>query len=294
MFNSREDWLRWRKTGIGGSDASIIMGKSEFRTPYELYLDKLSDSVDEEMNMIQRAGNEAEIKMRALLEIQMNKTFKAACVQSEQMAFMKASLDGWSEDKAEIAEFKLVGRDKWEDAKKGIVPESYFPQCQHNLSVSGAKICYYVCYLYDKKDMFLNNGLLPENMIVIAIEPDFEYIQKMIQKEAMFWACVQTKNPPAFSERDIKKVDGFQAETAKLEQLIEQAKAIEEEIDAIKSKIVSVLPDHPTCSVGSFVLTKQSKQGAIDYGAIPALKDMDLEQYRKKPGKPYWVWRNKK
>ena len=38
---SREDWLSFRRKGIGGSDAAAIMGMSPFCTKRDLYYDKL-------------------------------------------------------------------------------------------------------------------------------------------------------------------------------------------------------------------------------------------------------------
>ena len=38
---SREDWLSYRKLGIGGSDVAAIMGISPFATIRDLYNDKL-------------------------------------------------------------------------------------------------------------------------------------------------------------------------------------------------------------------------------------------------------------
>ena len=35
-----EDWLEWRKKGIGGSDASVVCGISRYKSPVELWLDK--------------------------------------------------------------------------------------------------------------------------------------------------------------------------------------------------------------------------------------------------------------
>lgn len=37
---SREDWLSYRRKGIGGSDAAAIMGMSPFCTKRDLYYDK--------------------------------------------------------------------------------------------------------------------------------------------------------------------------------------------------------------------------------------------------------------
>ena len=38
---SREDWLKARKQGIGGSDAAAIMEATKFSSPLSVYLDKL-------------------------------------------------------------------------------------------------------------------------------------------------------------------------------------------------------------------------------------------------------------
>lgn len=39
---SEEDWLDYRRRGIGGSDVSAIFGTSPFRTARDLYYDKLN------------------------------------------------------------------------------------------------------------------------------------------------------------------------------------------------------------------------------------------------------------
>lgn len=46
----REDWLSWRRKGIGGSDAAAVMGISPFHTKRDLYYDKrnIQPVVDEE------------------------------------------------------------------------------------------------------------------------------------------------------------------------------------------------------------------------------------------------------
>ena len=49
----REEWLAYRRKGIGGSDASAVLGISPFRTGVDLYYDKLGQSVeDDEQNWV--------------------------------------------------------------------------------------------------------------------------------------------------------------------------------------------------------------------------------------------------
>lgn len=37
----REEWLEWRRKGIGGSDAATIIGVSPFSTARDLYYDMI-------------------------------------------------------------------------------------------------------------------------------------------------------------------------------------------------------------------------------------------------------------
>ena len=41
---SRDQWLEYRRLGIGGSDVAALMGISPFRTARDVYYDKLSTS----------------------------------------------------------------------------------------------------------------------------------------------------------------------------------------------------------------------------------------------------------
>lgn len=43
----RENWLRERKKGIGGSDVAAVLGLSPWRTPLDVFNDKTAETVDE-------------------------------------------------------------------------------------------------------------------------------------------------------------------------------------------------------------------------------------------------------
>lgn len=50
---SREEWLEYRRLGIGGSDVAAILGISPFRTARDLYYDKLNIvTADDEGNWV--------------------------------------------------------------------------------------------------------------------------------------------------------------------------------------------------------------------------------------------------
>ena len=45
---SREEWLKWRTKGIGGSDVSIIAGINKFKSSFQLWLEKTGQIVPQE------------------------------------------------------------------------------------------------------------------------------------------------------------------------------------------------------------------------------------------------------
>ena len=53
---ARADFLRERKKGIGGSDVAAVLGLSKWKTPYQLWLDKTSDTVEEKESEILHFG----------------------------------------------------------------------------------------------------------------------------------------------------------------------------------------------------------------------------------------------
>lgn len=44
---SYEEWLQYRRRGIGGSDIAAICGISKWRIPMHVYLEKLGESPDQ-------------------------------------------------------------------------------------------------------------------------------------------------------------------------------------------------------------------------------------------------------
>lgn len=57
---SREEWLQYRKAGIGGSDAGAICGLNPYRTAMQVYQDKISDACEDIDNEAMRQGREFE------------------------------------------------------------------------------------------------------------------------------------------------------------------------------------------------------------------------------------------
>ena len=57
---SKEDWLRYRKCGITGTDAGAILGVNPYRSAFQVYHDKISDTTENIDNEAMRQGRDLE------------------------------------------------------------------------------------------------------------------------------------------------------------------------------------------------------------------------------------------
>ena len=106
---TREEWLKYRTKGIGGSDVSIIAGINPFRSIYELWLEKTKKVEPEE-------GNSEYTHFGTLLEPIVRKEFmdrtgikvrqKHMLLQSERYPFMFADLDGVIRENGKLCIFE--------------------------------------------------------------------------------------------------------------------------------------------------------------------------------------------
>ncbi len=190
-----EDWYEWRRKGIGASDAPIIMGVSPYKTPYQLWEDKTGRRTEEESNWATRRGNENEPRARAHYEFIRGVDAPPRVCEHYQLRWLRASLDGYYEidQQKVVIEIKCPGKAEHEGAKEGKVPAKYYPQCQHQLMVTGADRVDYISYNVD--------------IAIVEVYPDREYISNYLQKALAFWQLVQTDTPPPFVDRDFRHIN---------------------------------------------------------------------------------------
>lgn len=289
QIESRTDWLKWRKQGIGGSDMPIVLGLSPWSTPLKLYEEKLSEEIKENSNYQTELGNEAETKIRSLFELMHGKEFPPALCVMEEHSFLRTSLDGRSECKTEIIEIKLSGKDDYESAKVGKVPDKYYPQVQHNLMVSGAEICYFMSYPFSEYESKRHGPLVWENLAVVQVGADKNYQSMLIREGIKFWDHILKKKPPIPTDKDYKPLVGLSKEAKKWLSNKEKIEKLESEQDELK-KIITQAAErqgHSRFICAGIRIRQESRAGSINYKSIPVLKGMDLEAYRG-DGSVFW------
>ena len=91
----RENWLRLRKNGIGGSDAGAICGLDPYASPMSVYLDKTSEDVSGEDNEAMRQGRDLEdyVARRFMEESGLKVRRSNMMYRNKEHPFMLADVD---------------------------------------------------------------------------------------------------------------------------------------------------------------------------------------------------------
>jgi putative phage-type endonuclease len=270
------EWLAWRKTVITATDASIIMGNNPWDTPYKCWQKKLGLIEENISNAAMERGKRLEPEARAKFIQFHGIDMIPAVVESTEFDFLGASLDGISELGNSLLEIKCGGEKLHNMAMKGEIPDYYRDQMQHQLLVTGAEICYY--YSYDGTDG-----------ICLEVLPDPEYKEKFLPKAREFWKCVAFNEPPALQDADYKDMSddpAWKAYAERYRKLNEQIKSLEEEKEAFRKEILKLCRDQ-SCLGDGIKVMKTVVRGRVDYDAIPELKVVDMDKYRK-PSTTTW------
>lgn len=173
----KESWLRYRKQGIGGSDAGAVCGLNPYRTAIQVYYDKTSDTIGEFDNEAMRQGRDLEEYVaRRFCEAAGKKVRRAnAMFYDEKNSFMLADVDRMIVGENVGLECKTASpymADHWRDDN---IPLSYLIQCYHYMSVCNADAWYIAVVIYGKDFKYYR------------IERDDEAIELIIRIEKDFW-----------------------------------------------------------------------------------------------------------
>ena len=173
----KEDWLRYRKKGITGTDAAAITGMNPYVSAFSVYQDKTTDVIETFDNEAMRQGRDMEEYVASRFEEETGLKVRRAnaIYQNEEYPWMLADFDRIIVGQKAGLECKTVSpysSDKWVD---GQIPIHYQMQIQHYLAVSGFE-CWYIAALVFGKEF-----------IVRKIERDEELIQNLIIVEERFW-----------------------------------------------------------------------------------------------------------
>lgn len=198
---TEEEWLDYRRGGIGGSDVSIIFGVSHFRTGRELYYDKLGikpyrDEEDKTWlqkkmgHVLEELVAEVFAKKTGLEVYEVKKMFSHPLYP-----FMRADVDRFvttKDGRKGILECKTTNwqnRDAWDDEK---YPYQYELQIRHYMAVMNLDFAYIACLWGNNENDFAYR----------YVERDLEFEDEIIEAENFFWEeYIQNRVEPPFVEK---------------------------------------------------------------------------------------------
>lgn len=182
------DWLRWRESGLGSSDAPVILGVSPWSTTKELFERKLKIRSPQRTNSAMQRGKDLEPEIRKIYELLFGYDVEPVCGVHDTIPWLKVSLDGWNESRKIAVEIKAPNKDDHMCALSGKVPEKYIPQCDHQLLVSGAVMLHYISY----------NPRFPKHqeLAVVKHSPIPEALKALLEAEKEFWSWVVSGKIP--------------------------------------------------------------------------------------------------
>lgn len=266
-----QEFVRSRKNYLGASDAPIIMGVSPWRTPYQLWEDKLGLCPDQEDNYAMKRGRELEPVAREAYSVYTGNIVEPKQVFHKDIPYMMANMDGINEDHSAAVEIKCPGEKDHLLAKDGIVPEKYRPQLQHQLAVIGINELHYFSYL---------DG----DIALVEVGRDEGFIKRLIMEEKKFWSCVQNLTPPTLTDRDYhERTDSAWATAASEWALIhKKLEALKAEEKQYREMLIQ-LSENQNSKGHGIKIQRIVRKGTVDYKAVPELEGVDLEKYRKEP-----------
>jgi putative phage-type endonuclease len=269
LIQGSNEWLDYRKTRIGASDAASIMGVG-FQTPLEKWKEKLGLITIEKNSAMQRGQQLEPIARRTFIE-QTGIYVEPMVVESIEHPWLFASLDGLSCDlKDEVAvEIKCPNAKDHELAMQGKIPEKYFPQLQHQMLVLNLDMMYYFSF----------DGSQGVTVLTYA---DSEYQRALVAKEQEFYKKLITFEQPELTDRDyIQKTDAdFLYHVHEYRKLLAEEKKIEQLKESHRNAIVH-LANQQNVEGGGVRVQQIQRRGIVDYTKIPEIQGLDLEKYRK-------------
>ena len=272
------EWMQWRRKGLGGSDAPVIMGCHVGRKSLDsLRKEKLFGISDQKETPAMRRGKELESEaLRWFMEETGIFMEEQKCYEHPERSWMRCTVDGINEKEGVLVEIKVPTGDLYDE-----VPKPYVPQCQHTMEVVASRF---------KDIRFRKMFLVSYNERggkIIETSSSEEYTKIMVEKEEAFWNEIQMGYKNMEHEKHWKKIrDDLEI----VRNGLEAAKMIyEDQIKGLKETEALLLSDAILHANGvpaegfGLILQQKIRLGLVDAEKIKKETGVDIELFRKEP-----------
>ena len=289
---TRAEWLEARRKGIGGSDASAIMGQNQWASPLSVYMDKRGIAPEKEESEAMRQGTDCEEVVAKRFERESGIKVKRChkLIQHPDYPWMLANIDRQivGADGFMGLECKTTSPYAKTDFEGGSIPPNYFWQCQHYMAVTGAQQWYLAVMVFSTA------------FHIFVIPRDENAIAQLIEAERSFWQDHVLAGVPPYpigSEADDEAIDVLYA-TARTDQAAniddmrtsldtlalyeKDKKSLDAKIEAIKQNIKLRMGHCTNASCGRWKVTwKDQSSTRIDSKRLKAELPETFAMYSK-------------
>ncbi|MRZ79958.1 hypothetical protein GKD14_14205 [Paeniclostridium sordellii] len=279
-YMTKEEWLEARRGGIGGSDASSVLGFNPYKSSISVYLEKIQNNnlsrdlerkdgislinknqFKEEVSYKMELGNKLEEFVAREFTLKTGKKVRNinGILKNDNYPFALANIDRAVVGEKAFLECKVTNSFSKKLWKKE-VPMHYQIQMTHYMAVTGATHCYVAALIGN------------EDLVIHKIYRDEELISKVMNLEKRFWdECVlgeSLPNPDGSDDysnmlqgiyKDSKKEELILFEKddlmSRYDEVCELSKDISKEKKTIEQYIQSQMKDYEVAYLGDRKIT---------------------------------------
>lgn len=244
----REEWLKYRRTGIGGSDAATVCGLNPYSSLIELWADKTGRLPEKEDTEAMRTGRDLEeyvaerfCEATGKKVERQNKMFR-----HDEYDFITANIDRKIIGENAGLECKTTSVFNKSDFENGEIPRYYYVQCMHYMNVMGFDRMYLAVLVMGKAFYWFEIPYEPnEGTALLKMEVDFwkNYIIPDIRPEPDGSDSAKETLDYLFSERVDNMITIFEQEeiAAKLAEIKAEKKDVEAKEKQLQQILVNSL-----------------------------------------------------
>lgn len=194
-FTTEDEWLKFRKGGIGGNDAPIVLGVSQYAGPLDLFAVKRGLIEDNPQTELMKWGHRLQKPLKEGYQDETHRLVQDQGIHTfvnKEHDFIRYSADGliaplgglpW------IFEAKCTGYLTPKDLEEDL-PLAWQVQVQHGLFTLG---------LQKASLAVLVNG---NKLLWKDMERNDSFIEQMLKTELEFWEMVKSGTPPDADYRE--------------------------------------------------------------------------------------------
>lgn len=253
-MDDRDEWLEWRRQGLGGSDIPIILGLTSWGSPGEVWASKVDPEhpgivATERMQWGNILENIVIDEWARRHDIDPETIKRQVRVEHAEHPWRRATLDGLRD--AVVVEAKNTSERPWDT-----LPEHYRAQNLWQIgNTPGAT---------EGVVIALHQGI---ELVEYPVEFDADLYERLAGFAAKFWQNVLDRRHPNDA---IEATETIKARAIHFADLRERRLALAKEEDAAKAELLLALDGHPEAHVNGapLVTDKTTDSGQLDTAAL--------------------------